>query len=67
MRRGTGFGERYGESRAGEWEFASYRPDGGTLQSPDHTAHCASCHRNAGADKDFVFRTRPWNSPPPGG
>jgi hypothetical protein len=60
MRRGAGFGEAYGENRAGEWEFASYSPDGSTLQSPDKTAHCAGCHRNAGADKDFVFRTRPW-------
>jgi hypothetical protein len=60
MRRGAGFGEGYGENRAGEWEFASYRADGSTLQSPDKTAHCAGCHRNAGADKDFVFRTRPW-------
>jgi ketosteroid isomerase-like protein len=60
MRRGSGFGEAYGESRAGEWEFASYRPDGSTLTAPDKTAHCAACHRNAGADKDFVFRTRPW-------
>lgn len=64
MRRGAGFGEAYGENRAGEWEFASYAPDGRTLQSPDKTAHCAGCHRNAGADKDFVFRTRPWNSLP---
>jgi ketosteroid isomerase-like protein len=60
MRRGDGFGAAYGENRAGEWEFASYRPDGSTLTSPDKTAHCAGCHRNAGADKDFVFRTRPW-------
>jgi hypothetical protein len=55
MRRGSGFGEAYGENRAGEWEFASYAPDGRTLQAPDKTAHCAGCHRNAGADKDFVF------------
>ena len=64
MRRGSGFGEAYGENRAGEWEFASYAPDGRTLQSPDKTAHCAGCHRNAGADKDFVFRTRPWTPLP---
>jgi hypothetical protein len=64
MRRGAGFGDAYGESRAGEWEFASYAPDGRTLQSPDKTAHCAGCHRNAGADKDFVFRTRPWTTTP---
>lgn len=62
MRRGDGFGEAYGENRAGEWEFASYRPDGSTLMSPDKTAHCAGCHRNAGVDKDFVFRTRPWTT-----
>jgi hypothetical protein len=66
MRRGSGFGESYGENRAGDWEFASYRPDGSTLLAPDKTAHCAGCHRNAGADKDFVFRTRPWNSATPG-
>jgi len=64
MRRGAGFGAAYGDSRAGEWEFASYAPDGRTLQSPDKTAHCAGCHRNAGADKDFVFRTRPWTTGP---
>jgi hypothetical protein len=62
MRRGAGFGEAYGENRAGEWEFASYAADGRTLQSPGQTAHCAGCHRNAGADKDFVFRTRPWTT-----
>lgn len=60
MRRGVGFGAAYGESRAGEWEFASYAPDGRTLQAPDQAAHCAACHRNAGADRDFVFRTRAW-------
>lgn len=62
MRRGAGFGEGYGENRAGEWEFASYAADGRTLQAPDKTAHCAGCHRNAGVDKDFVFRTRPWTT-----
>jgi hypothetical protein len=62
MRRGAGFGEDYGDHRAGEWEFASYAADGRTLQSPDEGAHCAGCHRNAGPDKDFVFRTRPWTT-----
>lgn len=62
MRRGADFGAAYGDSRAGEWEFASYGPDGRTLQSPDQTAHCAACHRNAGVDKDFVFRMRPWTT-----
>jgi hypothetical protein len=62
MRRAAGFGTGYGEARAGEWEFASYAADGRTLQSPDQTAHCAGCHRNAGADKDYVFRTRAWTT-----
>src|SRR6185295_1585343 len=62
MRRGAGFGAMYGASRAGEWEFASYRPDGSTLIPPDKAEHCAACHLNAGAGKDFVFRTRSWNA-----
>jgi ketosteroid isomerase-like protein len=62
MRRGAGFGQEYGDSRAGEWEFASYAPDGSTLVSPENAAHCAGCHRNAGEAKDFVFRTRPWSA-----
>jgi uncharacterized protein (TIGR02246 family) len=60
MRRGPGLGAVYGAARAGEWEFASYRPDGSVRIAFDNAAHCAACHRNAGADKDFVFRTRPW-------
>src|SRR3954466_15327950 len=34
MRRGAGFGEAYAGNRAGEWEFASYAPDGRTLHRP---------------------------------
>lgn len=60
MRRVAGFGAAYGEDRAGEWQFASYRVNGGTLIAPADGAHCAGCHRNAGAERDFVFRTRPW-------
>lgn len=60
MRRGSGFGEAYGASRAGEWEFASYRADGTTLVAPANAVHCAACHVKAGADKDFVFRLRSW-------
>ena len=63
MRRVAGFGAAYGEDRAGEWEFASYRADGSVLIAPGNGAHCAGCHRNAGADRDFVFRTRPWQPP----
>jgi ketosteroid isomerase-like protein len=60
MRRGGGFGEVYGASRAGEWEFASYRADGTTLIAPANAEQCAACHLKAGAEKDFVFRLRAW-------
>jgi len=60
MRRGAGFGSAYGASRAGEWEFASYRFDGSTLIPPDKAQHCAACHVKAGAEKDYVFRLRSW-------
>jgi len=63
MRREPGFGAGYGASRAGEWEFASYRADGGTLVPSSQGAHCAACHLKAGASKDFVFRKRSWASP----
>jgi uncharacterized protein (TIGR02246 family) len=58
MRRERGYGEGYGENRAGEWEFASYRPDGSTLVSPENAGTCAACHRKAGAERDFVYRLR---------
>jgi ketosteroid isomerase-like protein len=58
MRKGRGFGAPYGDLRAGEWEFSSYRRDGSTLIPAVNGADCAACHRNAGADKDFVFRSR---------
>jgi hypothetical protein len=61
MRRGPGFGAGYGESRAGDWEFASYGPGGEVLVAPADAAKCAACHRNAGQEKDFVFRTRNWS------
>jgi uncharacterized protein (TIGR02246 family) len=60
MRRGAGLGAAYGAERAGEWEFASYRADGSAIVASDTAVQCAACHRKAGADKDFVFRTRPW-------
>jgi ketosteroid isomerase-like protein len=61
MRRGPGFGAAYGAERAGEWEFASYRSDGSVRIASANAGHCAACHRNAGAEKDFVFRTRAWS------
>ena len=58
MRRGRGLGAPYGDNRAGDWEFSSHRRDGSTLIPPVNGVDCAACHRNAGADKDFVFRAR---------
>jgi Cytochrome P460 len=58
MRRGKDFGEAYGANRAGEWEFASYTPNGGYLTPPEKSAECAACHAKAGPEKDFVFRLR---------
>ncbi len=58
MRRERGYGEGYGDNRAGEWEFASYRPDGSTLVSPENGGACAACHRKAGVERDFVYRLR---------
>ena len=58
MRKGQGFGAPYGDQRAGDWEFSSFRRDGSAFLPPANGAACAACHRNAGADKDFVFRSR---------
>jgi hypothetical protein len=58
MRKGRGFGAPYGDQRAGDWEFSSFRRDGSAFIPPANGADCAACHRNAGADKDFVFRSR---------
>jgi ketosteroid isomerase-like protein len=57
MRRGEGFGAAYGQSRAGNWEFASYSRDGMALIVPGSAGHCAACHQKAGAVKDYVFRS----------
>ena len=56
MKRGKNFGESYGESRAGEWEFAGYKLDGSYTTTPEQSVACAACHRKAGAEKDFVYR-----------
>jgi hypothetical protein len=44
-------------------EFAQPVRDGeGKLLRDEHGVplQCAACHRNAGTEKDFVFRKRPW-------
>lgn len=58
QRKEEGFGEAYGEDRAGEWEFVAYNGDGSYLARPETTNNCAACHlRQAGESVDFVFRT----------
>ncbi len=52
MRKEKGYGEIYGASRSGEWEFNAYRANG-QLISGDNT-RCAKCHIGA-ASTDFVF------------
>jgi ketosteroid isomerase-like protein len=58
MRKGRAEGANTSDVHAGGWDFASYRPDGSVAVAPSDAAHCASCHRNAGAEQDFVFRQR---------
>ena len=58
MRREAGYGAAYGDKRAGEWEFASYKPDGSPFEPKIDAAACAACHRKPGTARDFVFRGR---------
>jgi cytochrome P460 len=58
MRREAGYGAAYGAKRAGEWEFASYTPDGRPIAPAIDAAACAACHSKPGAARDFVFRGR---------
>ena len=59
MRRGAA--DEGDANRAGHWSFASFAADGKVLVAPGDAATCANCHRGAGAEKDFVFRKRPWS------
>ncbi len=58
MRREKGFGEAYGPSRSGEWEYVEYKADGGYITPPAKSAACAACHVKAGPQRDFVYRGR---------
>lgn len=58
MRRELGFGEAYGDNRAGEWEFVEYKPDGTYITPPQKSGTCAACHVKAGQKLDFVYRGR---------
>lgn len=58
MRREAGYGAAYGDKRAGEWEFASYTPDGKPFAPAIDASACAACHTKPGVARDFVFRGR---------
>ena len=56
MRKERGFGAAYKSIRNGEWEYVSFRPDGTYATRPEGTMTCATCHLQAGAQRDWVFR-----------
>ena len=56
MRKEAGFGTSYKDIRNGEWEYVSYRPDGTYATRPEGTTSCATCHLQAGPQRDWVFR-----------
>jgi hypothetical protein len=58
MRKEKGFGASYGPDRTGEWEYASYSPEGKLITGPAEARACARCHAKAGAAKDFVYAAR---------
>jgi plastocyanin len=56
MRKEPGFGEGYGANRSGEWEYVAYNPQGTFTTRPENTSSCAACHKEAGAERDYLFR-----------
>lgn len=57
MERENGFGEAYAEHRAGEWEFATFQPDGKDISPTNPGMACAQCHAKAKA-RDYVNAAR---------
>ena len=58
MRKERGYGGAYGADKNGDWEYASYSPDGTLITDAAAALACAKCHLKAGAAKDFVYRSR---------
>jgi plastocyanin len=58
MRKEKGFGEAYGDDRAGEWEFVAYKADGKSYDTrPENSNFCAACHNSDGGESvDSVMR-----------
>jgi hypothetical protein len=55
MRKERGYGAAYGADKNGDWEYASYSPDGTLITDAAASLACAKCHLKAGAAKDFVY------------
>jgi hypothetical protein len=55
MRKERGYGAAYGASKNGDWEYASYSPDGKLITDAAASLACAQCHLKAGPEKDFVY------------
>jgi hypothetical protein len=58
MRKEKGYGAAYGADKNGDWEYASYSPDGKLLTDAAASLACAKCHLKAGAARDFVYAGR---------
>jgi hypothetical protein len=55
MRKERGYGAAYGADKNGDWEYASYSPDGKLTTDAAASLACAKCHLKAGDGKDFVY------------
>jgi hypothetical protein len=55
MRKERGYGTAYGADKNGDWEYASYSPDGKLITDAAAALACARCHLKAGPAKDFVY------------
>jgi hypothetical protein len=55
MRKEKGYGAAYGADKNGDWEYASYSPDGKLITDAAASLACAKCHLKAGMAKDFVY------------
>src|SRR5688572_3707000 len=57
MRKDKWLGRRYKEHQTGDWEYASFLPDGTPSVVGDAAAQgCAVCHLDAGPSRDWVYR-----------
>ena len=57
MRKDEWFGRRYKEHQTGDWEYASFLPDGTPSVVGEAAAQgCAVCHLDASPSRDWVYR-----------